>query len=167
MRIVRGIAWLLLFVGAWAQAAQLRPFGKGDMARLLAERQGHAFVLTLWSTDCPHCKTSLRQLAALAKTHPQLDLVVVNTDSADESQTIAAMLAAVGLGGRDIWVFAAAAPERLRFEIDRHWGGELPRTYLFESDHQFAAFSGPVDAGALQQWLVRHAGADRPPHPHP
>lgn len=148
------LASLLLLVGAVAQAAELRPFAKGDMARLLAERQGRPFVLTLWSVDCPHCKGTLRQLAALAKAHPRLDLVVVNTDSADEGKTIAAMLKGVGLGARDTWVFTGV-PERLRYEIDRRWGGEMPRTYLFEPDHQFAAFSGPLEPAALDQWLAR------------
>lgn len=153
LRIVCACA--LLLASAWIGAAELRPFGKGEMARALAERQGHPFILTLWSTDCPHCKKTLRQLAALTKAHPQLDLVVVNTDSPDESETIAAMLAGVGLGARDTWVFSGA-PERMRYEIDRRWGGEMPRTYLFDGDHRFAAFSGPVDAAALKQWLVRN-----------
>lgn len=166
MSIVRRAVWLLLLACAWAQAAELRPFGAGEMARQLADRPGRGFALTLWSTDCPHCKTTLRQLAALAKAHPGLDLIVVNTDSPDESKTIAAMLAAVGFGTRATWVFADAAPERLRYEIDRRWGGEMPRTYLFESDHQFAAFSGPVDPAALRQWFARSAGS-RPQGPHP
>ncbi len=162
MSVVRRAAWLLLLACAWTQAAELRPFGTGDMTRLLAERQERPFVLTLWSTDCPHCMTSLRQLAALAKAHPKLDLVVVNTDGPDEGKTVAAMLAAVGFGARDTWVFAGAAPERLRYEIDRHWGGEMPRTYLFESDHRFAAFSGPVDPAALRQWLARNSNGGQP-----
>ncbi|MBI4986769.1 MAG: redoxin domain-containing protein [Rhodocyclales bacterium] len=154
------LAGALLFA-AWAGAAELRPFVPGDMARLLQERQGRPFVLTLWSLDCPHCKGTLRQLAALAKARPAVDLVVVSTDSLGDSQHVAALLAATGLAQRDTWVFGDAAPERLRFEIDRRWGGEMPRTYLFDRDHKSAAFSGAVAEAELQQWLARNFGAGR------
>lgn len=154
-------ACALLLLAAGANAAELRPFGAGEMARVLAQRQGRPFVLTLWSIDCTHCKGTLRQLAALAQTHPRLDLVVVSTDSFGEQKTIAAMLGATGLAARDTWVFGDEAPERLRFEVDRRWGGEMPRTYLFEGDHRVSAFSGPVDAAALKQWVARNFGAER------
>jgi thiol-disulfide isomerase/thioredoxin len=160
MTILRCLLVSLFLASACAHGAELRPFGKGDMARLLAEREGRPFILTLWGTDCPHCKGTLRQFAGLTKAHPDLDLVVVSTDSPDDGKTIAGMLKTVGLGERDTWVFAGA-PERLRYEIDRRWGGEMPRTYLFERDHQFAAFSGSVDATALKQWLARNAGKTR------
>ncbi|MGE5466122.1 MAG: TlpA family protein disulfide reductase [Ignavibacteria bacterium] len=151
----------LLLASVSLHAAELRLFGKGEMARVLAERQGRPFILTLWSTDCPHCKGTLRQLATLAKANPRLDLVVVSTDSADERATIAAMLAGVGLGDRDTWVFSGS-PERMRYEIDRRWGGEMPRTYLYDRDHHAEAFSGPVEDAALRQWLERGvAGRER------
>lgn len=146
----------LLMLCGLAEAAELQPFGRGEMARLLAAREGRAFVLTLWSVDCPHCGTTLRQLAALAKSEPRLDLVVVNTDGVGaDAGAIAAKLAAVGLGKRASWVFDDA-PERLRFEIDRRWGGEMPRTYLFERDHKVAAYSGRIDGKVLKQWLARN-----------
>lgn len=154
-------ACALLLLATSVAAAELLPFGKGEMARQLKERQGRPFVLTLWSIDCPHCKDTLRQLAALAKIHPRLDLVVVSTDNLGEQKTIRAMLGATGLAARTTWVFGDDAPERLRFEIDRRWGGEMPRTYLFDGDHQATAYSGAVDAGVLRQWAGRHFGAER------
>jgi thiol-disulfide isomerase/thioredoxin len=159
MKILRVLsACLLLLASICVQAAELRPFGRGDMARLLAEHQGRPFILTLWSTDCPHCKGTLHQLALWAKLHPAVDLVVVNTDGPYGSALIRTMLKAVGLGERDTWVFADASAERMRYEIDRRWGGEMPRTYLFDGNHQSAAFSGPIDPLALQQWAAPNSG---------
>ena len=37
-----------------------------------------------------------------------------------------------GLGKVEQWVFADPMPERLRFEIDRRWYGELPRTHFYD-----------------------------------
>lgn len=155
----------LLLASAAAVAADLKPFGRGEMARLLAERPARPFALALWSIDCPHCKGTLRQLAALAKANPRFDLVVVNTDNIGERKTIAAMLDACGLAERDTWVFGDEAPERLRYEIDRRWGGEMPRTYLFDGDHKATAFSGPVAEEALRQWLARNGAAVRERQP--
>ena len=150
---------LLTVLGiAAASAAELRPFGQGEMARLLAEHQGRPFALTLWGLDCPYCKGTLRQLAVLARTHPTIDVVVVSTDTPGESKAIAAMLATTGLAKRDTWVFGDEAAERLRYEIDRRWAGEMPRTYLFDRDHKVTAFSGPLADGVLKQWLSRNLG---------
>lgn len=147
---------------AGATAAELHPLGRGDVARLLADRPGRPVVLTLWSIDCPHCKSTLRQLAALSKANPHFDLLVVSTDNPGERKKIAAMLAANGLGGRDTWVFGDEAPERLRYEIDRRWGGEMPRTYLYDADRKVTAISGTVGEEALADWLARNGiGAGR------
>ena len=153
-------ACALLLIHAAVGAAELRSFGRGEMARILDARQGRAFVLTLWSTECAHCKDTLRQLSALAQGRAGIDLVVVNTDNVGAKQTIATMLAATGLSERDTWVFGDEAPERLRFEIDRRWGGEMPRTYLFDRDHKTSAYSGPLGAAVLQDWLARNAAGE-------
>lgn len=151
------VVLLFAVLTASAQGADLHPLGRGDIGRLLAERQGHPVALTLWSVDCPHCKGVLRQLAALTKRSPGVELIVVSTDNIGERKTIAAMLAANGLGERDTWVFGDEAPERLRFEIDRRWGGEMPRTYLFDADRKVVAFSGPVAEEAVSAWLARNS----------
>lgn len=156
MRRMLLILAALLLTQAAAIAAELRPLGRGDVARLLAERQGRPVAVALWSIDCPHCKGTLRQLAALSKANPRIDLLVISTDNLGERKTITAMLTAAGLGERDTWVFGDEAPERLRFEIDRRWGGEMPRTYLHDADRKVTAFSGNVGEGALADWLARN-----------
>ena len=40
------------------------------------------------------------------------------------------------------WVFADANSQKLRFEIDPSWYGELPRTYFFDSAHNRNGNSG-------------------------
>lgn len=155
------VATILLLASAWLHAAELRPFASGDMARLVAEHRGRPFIVTFWSTDCPHCKTTLRQLSAWAERHRNVDLAVVNTDGPEAAQSIGPMLSRVGLGARATWVFADT-PERLRYEIDRRWGGELPRSYLFDGEAGREAFSGPVAADALQRLAAGGHGGPRP-----
>jgi thiol-disulfide isomerase/thioredoxin len=152
--------WLLvaaLFIAGHAIAGELRVFGSGSLGRLLAERESRPVAITFWSIDCPHCKGTLKQLSTLLKQYPDLDLLVVSTDSLDARSTIDSMLASTGFGARPTWVFGAEAPERLRYEIDRRWGGEMPRTYLYDSDRKVVAFSGKVPDAAIAEWLARNA----------
>ena len=52
-------------------------------------------------------------------------------------------------------MFAEAVPERLRYAIDPAWGGELPRSYLFDAAHRRQAHSGLLDEAQLKDWLKR------------
>jgi hypothetical protein len=58
----------------------------------------------------------------------------------------------VALGNEQAWVFADDFVERLRFEIDPKWHGELPRTYLYVATG-FHAFSGKLDPRELERWI--------------
>ena len=50
-------------------------------------------------------------------------------------------------------VFADDFVERLRFEVDPRWQGELPRTYLHGPGKAVAGFTGTLDAQRVEQWL--------------
>lgn len=159
MRTRLGILALCLILALTATraiATEIKPFGRGEMARLQAERNGRPFVLTLWSLECAHCTGTLKQLARLARQHPRVDLVVVGTDPADAQAAIVKKLSATGHARRATWVFDAEAPERLRHEIDPHWSGEMPRTYLVDADGHRTAYSGPVSDAELKRWLTRN-----------
>ncbi|QEL65476.1 hypothetical protein OTERR_20000 [Oryzomicrobium terrae] len=150
------LATLLTLTALPALAGTLTPLQAGDYARLKATRSGKPFVVTLWGVDCPYCKGNLAMLAAAAKSNRKLDLVVIATDTLAEADAIAPLLRQAGLAERRTWVFGDAAPERLRFEIDRQWRGEMPRTYLFDADHQVTAVSGALSEDELRQWQRRN-----------
>ncbi len=146
----------LLFFAAASHAAELKPLEQGGFEKIKAERQGKPFILTLWGIHCPYCMEGLRHLSALKKNLPKTDLVVISTDTLEVKKSIASMLADAGLDQHDSWVFGEAAPERLRYEIDRKWRGELPRTYLFDADHRVRAVSGTLAKRDLDDWAVRN-----------
>ena len=54
------------------------------------------------------------------------------------------------------WVFAEDMPERLRFEIDRRWYGDL-MDYFYDRKHQREAKTGLVNKKFFEDWLVRNA----------
>ncbi|MHB1292014.1 MAG: hypothetical protein ACYCY5_07460 [Sulfuricella sp.] len=92
-------------------------------------------------------------MSSLQKKYPDLDVVLVSTDSPEESAEVVATLRQFSLDRALAWVFSDPFVERLRFEIDPKWHGELPRAYLFEASHQSRAFSGKLDPQQLERWI--------------
>lgn len=138
---------------AVVNSQELKPFLPGSARAILTARAGRPFVLALWSVSCVHCRAELDMLATLSKRHPDLDIVLVSTDSPEESQAISSILRRYSLDRADSWVFADDFSERLRSEVDRQWRGELPRSYLYGPGNVVRAFSGALDQAEVEQWL--------------
>ena len=145
---------LALLVGAAAQAAELKPFVAGSMQQIRATHAGRPFVLVLWSLTCSHCQEELAQLGTLQRKHPQLNVVLISTDTPDDAAALTVTLARHRLARAEAWVYADAFAERLRFEVDPRWGGELPRTYFYDRAHAVTVRSGALAPAELERWAV-------------
>lgn len=151
---------VLLAAGAvHAGDVVLKSFQRGSVQHIVEARDGRPFILAFWSVDCTHCRAELEQLARLANRHPKLDIVLVSTDTPAASADIRAALRRYGSPRAEHWVFADDFVERLRFEVDPRWYGELPRTYLYGPGKNREAITGKVEPGRLANW--RRANADR------
>lgn len=147
---------LLLALVPTVYAQEIKPFVSGSLKEITSARQGKPFILGMWSLTCTHCREELVLLSGLVKKHPDLDLVLVATDTPEEGEAISATLRQSGLGGAEAWVFADPFAERLCFEIDPKWHGELPRTYLYDPSHKAQASSGKLDALLMERWLMKY-----------
>lgn len=149
---------LLVFLVLWSITAQaettdFKPFVRGSAKALAEARAGRPFILALWSVECVHCRAELAQLAELSQRYPKLDLVLVATDSLDARHEAAAILAQYPLARAERWIFADDFVERLRFEVDPRWHGELPRTYLHGPGKAVAVITGKLEPQRVAQWL--------------
>jgi thiol-disulfide isomerase/thioredoxin len=155
-------AWLCAVLACPALAAGDAPqaFTRDSLRTILDARAGQAFILGFWSLNCSHCREELTLLGDMARKHPRLPVVLVSTDSPEDAAAIHAALNEYSLEGRETWVFADPDSERLRYQIDRRWYGELPRTYLYEADGTATAVSGRLDAGRLEDWVRAHPVQD-------
>lgn len=151
----RHLLWVLLLVCSIAQA-EVRPFESGSLQAIRNAHAGRPFILTFWSIDCAHCPKELKLLGELKKRHPKLAVVLVSTDNESSVVPLADFAARQGLAGVEQWVFADPQPEKLRFEVDRRWWGELPRTYFFDAAHRMDGVSGLVPEDRLKRWAVEH-----------
>ena len=155
MFLIRNFFVVFLLVAAPLVSATeaVRPFVAGSLAKIVAARQGKPFVLAFWSVNCAHCPTELKALGDIRKKNPKLDIVLVAADSPDEAPLTAQLAQKYGLGKVEQWVFADAMEERLRFEIDPRWHGELPRTQFYDRAHQMKVVSGVVPEKQLVAWV--------------
>ncbi len=156
---LRGLLLLamLTFMSATGAAESVRPFTLGSLAQVLDARAGKPFILVFWSLDCQYCPTELKMLSELKRSHPALDIVLIATDSVSDTPQLISRAESYGMNNVEQWVFAEDMPERLRFEIDRRWYGEVPRTYFYDQKHQRESKTGLINKKFFEDWLARNA----------
>ena len=139
-------------------AQEIKPFVRGSYQQIVSARQGKPFIINFWSLSCGYCKVELSMFKELARKYPQLDLVVISTDAYEEMESVSSTLEMFSLGKFETWLFADSNTDRLRFEIDKRWYGELPRTYFFGADGKTNAFSGKLEQKDVEQWIMEQYG---------
>lgn len=157
MRALR-LALTLWLLASPALAEAPKPFVQGSWQSIQDAHAGQPLAVHLWSLTCAPCLVELPLWARLAKDHPHLRIVLISTDPAEDAPRMAATLARAGLSGLESWHFADPFADRLRFELDPKWRGELPRTLLVAPGGQVTAVRGS-DMAAVQAWAAgTHAG---------
>lgn len=146
-----------------AQAVQIQPLQRGSFQKIIAAHAGKPFVVALWSISCTHCGADLEIFERLANKYPEFNLVLISTDAPEQEAAIVRTLKKYHLtragskpkraGKVESWVFADSYTERLRFEIDVQWYGELPRTYFYDAKGKATGISGVLDADKTEQWV--------------
>ena len=154
LRLLVALFTLLIAPIDDADAAELRPFGRGTWQELRQAYAGQPTVVHFWALSCGPCLVELPLWGTLVRERRDLRLVLVNTDRVlEKPERMVATLDKAGLGDVENWVFADRFQERLRFEVDPDWRGELPRTVLIARDGAVTAFSGAADPTTLRRWL--------------
>lgn len=150
-----GLCLTALFIAppSTLAAQEIKPFVRGSYQQIIAARQGNPFIVNFWSLTCSYCMVELTMLKKLAKKYPKLDLVLVSTDTPEEEKLVATTLKKVSPRKAEAWLFADSYTDRLRFEVDKMWQGELPRTYFFSAKNEVKAFSGKLEPEEVEQWI--------------
>jgi thiol-disulfide isomerase/thioredoxin len=152
--------WLLvamLTVTASASADSLRSFRPGNWQTMRQMHQGHPTIIHFWGLTCGPCLVELPQWRAITQAHPELALITVAADPTPMPRAaLAATLDKAGLARAENWIFDAMA-ERLRWEIDPEWQGELPMTILIAADGSIRTTLGAIDMKDVEAWLSAQA----------
>ena len=130
-------------------AISLTPaFGNDGALRVIYSVAGRVYV----ARNCLPCMVEMPRLAAFSRDRPNIDFVYVAADRLAQSERITSHLTRFGLAEAKAFVFADDFVERLRFEADKAWHGELPFTLLIAPDGRTQTHLGEIDAAILQHW---------------
>jgi len=162
MRVTAFLALLLSLASFAAAAADPLPFGRGSWAKLSEAHAGRPTVIHFWGLTCAPCLVELPHWGRLAAERPDLQLVLVAADPVPQDpQRLADVLTRAGLGKTESWSFTDRFYERLRYEIDPTWAGELPRTVMVDRKGNATILPGVADIARVRAWL----DAQRPSRP--
>lgn len=157
MRIV--LLLLLVWVGgssinAKAGEENLLPFQQGSFETLQSKHANKNLVLSFWSINCVACGKDMPLWRKLVDQYKnRVSVILVATDSYEDSESIFAMLNMYNLEDVENWVFADAFVERLRFEVSPRWRGELPLTFLKRKDGKSLLVPGVIEEADLLKWF--------------
>jgi thiol-disulfide isomerase/thioredoxin len=125
-----------------AEQAKLKPFVSGSYQQLLDSNANKPFMLVIWSITCSSCLKDMALLNKVHKANPKVNMVMLATDDVSATDDIQKILTKNDLTGLGNWLFADENPQKLRYEIDPKWYGELPRTYFLNKKHEREGVSG-------------------------
>jgi len=156
-----GMVLLALSVNSAFADAEIQPLLRGSYKKIIAAHVNKPFIVGLWSVSCTHCAADLEMFERLLKKYPGFNLVLISTDTPEVKPVIARTLNRYhlgstgnkGLGSVESWVFADSYTERLHFEVDSQWYGELPRTYFFDAKGKVTGISGVLNEQQTESWI--------------
>ena len=136
------------------EAADPRPFERGTWAKLREAHAGRPTVVHFWAHTGAPCLAELPHWGEVQARRPDLRLVLIAADPVPQDpERLAATLARSGLDKTESWSFTDRFYERLRYEIDPAWAGELPRTVMIGRDGKVTVLTGVADLAQVRQWL--------------
>lgn len=147
-------ALLTALVAFHAAAAEPRAFERGSWAKLRAGHAGQPTVVHFWGLTCGPCLVELPHWGKLLAERPDLRLVLIAADPLPQDpERVSDMLKGAGLDRSESWSFTDRFYERLRYEIDPAWAGELPRTALIDAEGKTTVLPGVADLTRVRAWL--------------
>lgn len=146
-------ALLVCLVSLPVYADGFQVFQSGSRQAIEQRHAGKAMIMAFWSLDCTYCADDLAALGEVVRQHPAVRFVIVNTDQGHAAEA-AVFLDRLKLPVHERWQFGQVDVERLRYNIDRHWYGELPRTYFYNQRREVQIVSGKPDAAWLKRWTM-------------
>jgi thiol-disulfide isomerase/thioredoxin len=130
-------------------AVSLQSFDVGSFEQIVVDKNKQDHLVILWSFDCPPCITELEKISELHQQFPDYELTLINTDAVDEQVRVKKILQQFNLAGLDNWGFANSDEEKLRYDIDPRWYGDLPRSYFFPLQGKIKRLRGALTSAEL------------------
>ncbi len=144
-----------LFFSHLSFAYEFMPF---DMnTRKVIERRyiDQPLIISFWSIDCPYCIDDLKKLGKALSKNTNVKLITVCVDGKESAKKAERILSQANLPKHEQYQYAEVDEDRLRYNIDPAWYGELPRTYFYDAAHQVTPLSGKISNSFLDKWFKK------------
>ena len=137
-----------------ATEGELRPFKRGSWQEIRRAHAGQPIVVHFWGLTCGPCRVEMPKWGRLLQERPDLRLIAIDADLIpNEAGLVSEMLTKTGLADAENWMFVDDFVERLRFEINPRWRGEIPMTLMFAGDGKITTIEGMADPAQVREWL--------------
>jgi thiol-disulfide isomerase/thioredoxin len=155
---MKAFVLLLLLLSSPALAEEPQAFVRGSWQGLRQEHTGRPMIVHFWGVTCGPCLAELPRWGEFISEKSGVDVVMVAADPvAGERKAIAGVLAKAGCAAAESWMFADPFTDRLAYEVDPSWAGELPYTLLVGANGSATAILGEVNFSELHAWIVEQA----------
>ncbi|RXH35580.1 MULTISPECIES: TlpA family protein disulfide reductase [Bradyrhizobium] len=153
---IAGLVALIASADALGASPALKPFERGTWQAVIKGHAGRPVLVHFWGVTCGPCKVELPLLGQFAKDHPDVDVVTVSADLVPNLPgATQAMLDKAGLSSTENFIFNDGFVERLRFEIDPAWQGDIPRTMLISREGTITTIEGSAEITDLEKWSAQ------------
>ena len=83
-----------------------------------------------------------------------LDIILVATDTLDDAPQLISRAESSKFHEAEQWLFASPISEHLRFEVDKRWYVEVPRTYFYGWTYKRMVKTGLVNQKFVESSLA-------------
>jgi thiol-disulfide isomerase/thioredoxin len=138
-----------------ADEPNIRSLLSGSIKEIRATHRGIPMIVHFWGLSCGPCLIEMPDWGRLLSERPGLNLVVIHADRLPrDMRLLSESIARAGLTKAQNWAFGDGSSDRLRFEIDPKWQGEIPMTLLIAPDGTTRRIVGSADMTEIRNWLA-------------
>lgn len=145
----------MLTLVSHADESNVKAFNSGSYQEILLANIDKPFILSVWSIDCPSCLKDMDVIYRLHQKHPDLTIILLSTDEPTTKVEVEEILSRFHLNTLENWMFGSDDDQKLRYEIDPAWYGELPRTYFLDQKHNRIAKSGAMNLNEFEDQIAK------------
>ena len=144
-----------LFFSHLSFAYEFMPFDMNTRTVIEKRYIDQPLIISFWSIDCPYCIDDLKKLGKALSKNTNVKLITVCVDGKESAKKAERILSQANLPKHEQYQYAEVDEDRLRYNIDPAWYGELPRTYFYDATHQVTPLSGKISNSFLDKWFKK------------
>ena len=144
-----------LFFSHLSFAYDFMPFDMNTRKVIEKRYIDQPLIISFWSIDCPYCIDDLKKLGKALSKNTNVKLITVCVDGRESAKKAERILSQANLPKHEQYQYAEVDEDRLRYNIDPAWYGELPRTYFYDAAHQVTPLSGKISNSFLDKWFKK------------